>query len=266
MESSAGSDWRSEAPYRALIGCDAALFAWEWLRRDPDYRRAATRRDANPERFGLHLFEDPDRHAASARIWWCADTDPTVLAATAEPCPHPRAFDPARLARLMSIVTDADGVEHVLLADGRHTLRVDIIAGTLRQGPVRLAWRLSGLEEALAPTTTLRRLVDLYRTGFFSNAGQLSAAKARRWALLLRVRDALAEGASQRAIAAALFGEASLGARWRVDAPAYRLRVQRLVQAARRMARHDSAMLLRVLDRRRACSATTLCWSEPPSS
>lgn len=30
-------DWRDDAPYRALIGIDAAGLAWEWLRRDPDY-------------------------------------------------------------------------------------------------------------------------------------------------------------------------------------------------------------------------------------
>lgn len=30
-------DWREGAPYRALMGIDAAGLAWEWLRRDPDY-------------------------------------------------------------------------------------------------------------------------------------------------------------------------------------------------------------------------------------
>lgn len=30
-------DWRDDAPYRALMGIDAAGLAWEWLRRDPDY-------------------------------------------------------------------------------------------------------------------------------------------------------------------------------------------------------------------------------------
>lgn len=252
MAAGAAADWRSDAPYRTLIGCDAALFAWEWLRRDPEYRRAACHGDLKQAaRFGLHRFEDPDQSSTSARVWWRADTDPHVLAAVAEPGAGAGAFDPASLGSLMSIATDADGIERLLFADGRHTLRVDIMSGTLRQGPVRLAWALSGLEETRAPMATLRRLIDLDRTGCFANANHPSPAQARRMALLLRVHDALADGASQRALAGLLFGEHHLGARWRIDAPAYRLRVQRLVQAARRMARQHPAALLRMSRRHR---------------
>lgn len=246
MAAGAAADWRSDASYRALIGCDAAYFAWEWLRRNPEYRRAARQgRRSEPARFGLHHFEDPDRPSTSARLWWRADTDPHVLVAMAEPGRGADAFDPHRLASITSMRTDVDGTERLLLAKGPHALRIDITCGTLRQGPVHLAWALSGLGEVLAPMATLHRLIKLHRTGCFAKAGQPSPAQARRMALLLRVHDALADGASQRAIAVLLFGEDHLGTRWRIDAPAYRLRAQRLVQAAGRMARLHPALLLR---------------------
>ena len=250
MAAGAAADWRSDAAYRPLLGCDAELFAWEWLRRDPTYRQAAA---AGPEgdalRFGLHRFEDPDLPAQQAHPIWSAGFDPAVLSATAEPWDVPDAFALARLASLASLAVDASG-EHLLLSDGCHALRVDIAAGTIRQGPVRLHWQIAGLATALPPVATLRRLIILYRLGRFPKSPHPSTARARRWLLLLRVRDALADGASQREIASALFGDAAAGPRWRINASAYRLRVQRLVQATRRMAgQGPSAWLRSPIDR-----------------
>ena len=236
MASGALADWRSDADYRALLGCDAELFAWEWLRRDPAYRQAASAGpDGEALRFGLHRFEDPDLPACQAHPIWCAGYDPAALSAIAEPDSGPDAFALARVASLASLAVDASG-EHLLLSDGCHALRIDIAAGTIRQGPVRLNWQIAGLETALPPVATLRRLAILYRSGRFPHSSHPTPARAWRWLLLLRVRDALADGASQREIAAALFGNAVAGPRWRVDASAYRLRVQRLVQSTRRMA------------------------------
>lgn len=50
----------------------------------------------------------------------------------------------------------------------------------------------------------------------------------------LQFGDALLAGASQQAIARELFGDAIAPSRWRVKSASYRLRVQRLVKAARR--------------------------------
>jgi len=63
-------DWRSSAPYRALLGIDRAGLAWEWLRRDPGYIACARNArsaffacepartltaDAAAEQWGLHF-------------------------------------------------------------------------------------------------------------------------------------------------------------------------------------------------------------------
>jgi hypothetical protein len=67
-------------------------------------------------------------------------------------------------------------------------------------------------------------------------ADKLSPAQAARLVRWLRVADALATGASQRAIASALFGPHVGVARWRLEQASVRLQAQRLVRNARAMA------------------------------
>jgi hypothetical protein len=57
-----GSDWRSSAIYEYLYDLDASEFAWEFLRRNPDYRRDYK---ANPQR----ELVGEDGAEWSARTW-----------------------------------------------------------------------------------------------------------------------------------------------------------------------------------------------------
>lgn len=132
-------DWRSDAPYRALAACDAPLIAWEWLRRDPAYRAAVVRGDTDAGRFGLHRFEDPACSSALVGVWWRRDVDPFVLTAAAAPCAGTEAFSPDLLPVAAAIERLA-GTERLLVTDGARSLRVDIVAGTLLEGPVYLTW------------------------------------------------------------------------------------------------------------------------------
>lgn len=236
-------DWRSDAPYRALAACDAPLIAWEWLRRDPAYRAAVARGDTEAGRFGLHRFEDPACCSALARVWWRKDVDPFVLTAAAAPCAGSEAFSADRLP-VAAAVERLGGAERLLVTDGARSLRVDIVAGTLLEGPVYLTWQLPGLAAAAAPMHALARFIVLCRTGILRRGTYPSSAAARRWALLLRVGDALDAGASQREIAGAFFGEEAIGRRWRVNAAARRTQIQRLVRLARRLRAQPAARLL----------------------
>lgn len=236
-------DWRSDTPYRALAACDAPLIAWEWLRRDPAYRAAVVRGDTDAGRFGLHRFEDPVCSSALARVWWRRDVDPFVLTAAAAPCAGGEAFSPDLLPVAAAIERLA-GAERLLVTDGAHSLRVDIVAGTLLEGPAHLTWQLPGLVAAAAPMQALARFIALCRTGVLRRGTYPTPAAARRWALLLRVSDALDAGASQREIAAALFGEEAIGRRWRVNAAARRTQIQRLVRQTRWLRAQPAARLL----------------------
>lgn len=239
------ADWRDAAAYARLLDADRSIFAWEWLRRDPGYRAAAwaafERAEANEamraEPWGLHAFENPDLAAPNARPVWRVDVHPYVLTAVAAgPGGSPDAFDLARFGPMVTIVRAEAGHEHLLLSDGLRAIRIDVLAGSLSEGPVQLRYLLTGLASAERPLLTLRRLLGLCRTGRFSAALHPVEAKARRFVLMLRANDALASGARQREIAAELLSAEAREARWRVEAPTLRSRVQRLVQSARAMA------------------------------
>lgn len=236
MPAPVAADWRDAAPYARLLAGDRACFAWEWLRRSQDYadRWAAT--DGAPDRFGLLRFEDPARDARACRPLWHADVDRAVLLGEACPSDARHGFDLARFAALAKVMPGHPGssvTEHVLLSDGLRSIRIDLLSGTLSDGPAALRWRIDGMAEVGPQLLALRRLAALARHGHFAASLHPPERRARRWATMLRVHDALAAGATHREIAAVLFDIDATGPRWRVRSNPQRLQVQRLVAGAR---------------------------------
>jgi hypothetical protein len=246
-------DWREEEAYRELLPLQRSGFAWEWLRRDPAYRDAALSAlgagaaailegprigEAAAGRWGLHAFENPARSAPAARPMWRAGVHPFVLGASAETrrANDEDTFDLSRFGSLATLVRGEGGAEHLLLSDGMRTLRLDIMGASLASGPVRLEYRLAGFSGLEHQLLTLRRLLALWAGGNFSGALYPPWPRAKRHVLMLRAHDALAAGASQRDIAATLLSREAQRARWRVEAPTLRSRVQRLVRGARTLA------------------------------
>ena len=233
------ADWRDAQAYAQLIDADRSIFAWEWLRRDPDYRAAARigkdkRGVKNADHWGLHRFEDPLRAAPDARLLWRAEHHSLVLNAKAlAPAAPTDAIEFGRLAALATVEAGDAGGEHWLLSDGLRAIRFDLIDGTASEGPVELHYMLAGRASANGPLLALRRLLALAETGRFSRMLHPREPKARRWILTLRAYDALAAGATQREIAAGLLSEDAAEARWRVNAASLRSQVQRLTRAAR---------------------------------
>lgn len=243
-------DWRDGDAYAPLLLAERAVFAWEWLRRNPAYRTAAelglrnsvtderVERKCQPEAatWGLHAFENPALAAPLARPVWRADSFSLVLSARAgglgKPADH---FDIAQISRSATLVTGERGGDHLLISNGLRTIRLDVTNGGLRNGPVRLAYQLAGFESAEAPLLVLRRLVSFWRDRRFSPALHPREARARRWVLTLRVADAVADGAQQREIAAKLLDPEATEPCWRSRMPSVRSQVQRLVQSAGEM-------------------------------
>lgn len=229
-------DWKDAARYAALYGYGRRGFAWEWLRRSFRYRRAWKQRDDDPEAFGLVAYADPDLCAADARPIWSHATDPQVLCAdaaigTADPNDL---FDVRRFAPFVSVEVSAARVEHWLLSEGGWSIRLDLHDATLLGGPLLLSYRLSGLEAAMPKTVSLQRLLALARNGALAPHLHRHEPRAARWVNELRTADGLMAGASQQEIARVIFGTNVALRRWRIESPAYRLRVQRLVKAAQR--------------------------------
>lgn len=188
---------------------------------------------------GCIFAERPSVAAPDATIIWAAALDPGTLRIEARPATAADgddALDPALLRAWMTIVAGDDGREHVVLSDGWHHIRLDVDVGSFAiGGPVVLRYRLEGLlsaEELLLP---LRRFLHLCRHRSFARTLFTPDRQIPRWITLLRVYDAERAGASQREIAAVLFGPVA-EREWRASSDSWRSRVRRLVREARAMA------------------------------
>ena len=232
-------DWRDAAAYAPLLGADRSLLAWEWLRRDAEYRRASGRPGTEAGKFGLLAFEDPRRPVPLARPMWNARSDPHVLSVVRVQAAQ--ADDVLDLGQFEAMTTIVRGEEqeHLLLCDGLRTLRLDAPHLTFGTGPACFRYRLEGVVSAERGLITLRRLIALCRTGAIRSGPRCSEAQATRQVLLLRTFDALAAGAAQREIAQFLLSPSVSAPRWRAHESSVRSRVQRLVRSARQMGRDE---------------------------
>jgi hypothetical protein len=199
-----------------------------------------------PEYWGLHVYDEPDLAAPGARPVWSSEVHPFVLGVElllGAPCHE--MVDLEVLGEIARVVSGSDGLEHLLLSDGFHTIRIDVLSGSLAVRAAGLRYRLEGLAAAEQPLLTLRRFLALWRTGRFSRGLHGPEVRAARWILQLRAYDALLAGADQREIATRLLSRAAGEPRWRSQASSLRSRAQRLVRGARRMAAGGYLSLLR---------------------
>ena len=232
----APADWRSEACYASLLHCDRRGFAWEWLRRTAAYRDAWHERVVPPGRFGLVAYADPDKALVDARPIWTPETDTAVLGSrpAADIAGTDDLLDIRALADFVSVEIDDAQTEHWLLSDGQWVVRLDLHDGTLLGGPALLRHQLLGLRSCEPKLQTLRQLIALAHKGRMPRTLKPREARAERWILELRAADGIASGASQQDMARTFFGGSVANGRWRIESGSYRLRVQRLVRAARR--------------------------------
>src|SRR5690606_22253667 len=116
-------DWRDDDAYAPLLGVEPAAIAWEWLRRDPRYRVAASASPRAPGTapavvtahpaaacWGLHVFAEPSLAADAARPIWRSEWFPRVLVAEAVQRGVARdRFDLSRFAAFSTVVRDEAG-------------------------------------------------------------------------------------------------------------------------------------------------------------
>lgn len=167
------------------------------------------------------------------RLVWSATVDPSVIVCTAEPIAidHPDACHISQLALATTTVVGLSGTEHLAISDGLRRIRLDVVDGTLLSGSVRLHYRLAGFSDAEPQLITLQRLLAFHRLGRFARGLHPRESKAERWVMMLRAHDLSVAGASQREIAAELFGS-DASREWRTRSDYLRLRIQRLLRDA----------------------------------
>lgn len=158
----------------------------------------------------------------------------------------PDGLDLERIASWLTVVTDPDGYDHAVLSDGRHHIRLDVAQGRLAgETLVHLHYRLHGLGSAEAGILPLRRLLHFQHHRRFARSLFLRDPWIERGIQLLRVHDALADGASQREIGAVLFGEARVAEDWNDRSDSLRSRIRRLVREAKALAQGGYRELMR---------------------
>lgn len=245
-------DWPSDVTYRYLDAASPAEIAWEWLRRDPDYcsltptsidrmdgdlRTARAASATVGACWGCLNTPPPCRTWAESPVLWSASIDPTVLAVMAVPADDTNdgAFD-LRRWRAMATLLSSPGGEHLLLRDTGSSVRLDVISGTLRDGPVMLFHDLARAELLEPGMASLRRFHHLCRTGQFPAVNGAPTQQSRRMILALRTHDALAQGASIRDIGIMVHGDERVRAEWPGSGDALKSQARRLIGLAREMA------------------------------
>lgn len=148
----------------------------------------------------------------------------------------PDRLDLKSLKQFLSVVIGSDGKEHAVLSDGARHIRLDIDDGTIGEHyPVRVCFSFDGIGRAEAALMALRRFLHLHRRHVFSKSLFPRDPAIVKGIMLLRVSDALAEGASHRELAEILYGHRRL-ADWHGSSGSLRSRVRRLAKEARKTA------------------------------
>jgi hypothetical protein len=225
-----GGDWRAAETYRPLLSADASAWAWEFARRG----RGAVR-DQLPDDLCFASAGADDAQGPIAL--WRFEADPSIPVFEARPAKarNADALDVRALGLPCLVVTSDAGDQHVLIADGARRLRLAVTMGDVLAGPALLQFKLPS-RDSVACLESLRDLLVLRDTGRLPPSGKAGAQRAGRLLHLLRALDARRAGASQRQIAALLFGEGRVAQDWSGASDYMRMRVQRLVRSAEQMA------------------------------
>jgi hypothetical protein len=168
---------------------------------------------------------------------WCAAPDYEHLLVHANPAAaHEQGFDLRHLAQFATVIVDPDGTEHVTFSDGTRRLQIDVLSGSLINGPVRVQLVCNAVSHFATNAAALAKLASLVRHRRFVRSHFPQERCVARWIKALRVHDARCAGASQREIALALYGTARVQDEWHSESDAMRANVRRLIAAARCLA------------------------------
>lgn len=214
----------------------AADYAWEFLRRNADYRAEFERQGRDDEidpRWGLRFRADPAVSAPEAEVFWRPEVAPGFVVPLAEG--GEGQGGPRRPLRPVGAVRLAEDGRHLRLENG---LQLFLRGDARPDGPLVVVLTFDrdyGLRVQAADA--LHRKAGPLRT-------QLPAARRQRLEQALRALDGAREDASYRTIAKGLFGEAAVEREpWKTGS--VRDTTIRLVRLGERMMRGGYLKLLR---------------------
>jgi hypothetical protein len=182
---------------------------------------------------GLTFAEDPAHSCASVLPVWSRAADPRVLAVRATPLAegkHGWAAHPFNLDLFPDHSLVDDGQEHVRIDHPDGVIRLDVISGSLRAGPVTLAFEIE-YDDRLSIQLSAARDFDMAISG----EGMGSPGPERLAGLLtaLHAVDARAAGASLRNSADLLLGAGD----WPGNGEYRKSRIRRMIAVGEQLLR-----------------------------
>lgn len=231
--------WYPTAAYLYVLHLDDLALAWEYLRRNPEYRRDWRDRQRRPEaaqRWGLRQLEDPHLDARDAHPAWFPDHPELIhLYPDVDPMPDSVAFDFWRIPGSKGLIHDGRRLRLTTRWPGCFLLLT--VAPGLEQG---MAY-VHAVRACARPCARFRAIAaELDRLAVAADAAPLAAARCRPCpAVLLELQtlqalDATLAGASLREVAAGLFGPVAVTGGWHADG-GLRSKVRRLVRRGREL-------------------------------
>ena len=232
---------------------DPSDWAWEFMRRNPDYRAdwrgsvprhlphitlddgtqllRLRRRFPRAERWGLYAFADPSFPARRVPAFWHPDALKRVVRVRAEP---PKLHESTALLALSSFKVDrvaAIGVDNVPLVlmkgPGSH-VPVEIRGLAALTLPFAPVFEIDGLLDLSAQTELLKRL-HRFAEQAPTGASRLAFAIDERLHHALIALDESLAGKTYRQIAITIFGEKRVAEEWQGPSQFLKDRTRRLV-------------------------------------
>ena len=215
--------WRASAAYLYVLPLDGPSLAWEYLRRNPDYRRDwarySRRRECIAKRWQLQSLEDPSMDARVIQPLWRPEPDLLVrLTADAgnDAAEAPR-FSLWAIAGRKSLVHDGSRlVLFVFMAD--RVLRI-AIAANLSDGDAFAYVVPAGArtQDRWNAVGTVRAVLEGGRIPETSAVPIRPDRVALAHMRSLQALDGVLAGASQREIASVIFGSSRVHESWCAD-------------------------------------------------
>jgi hypothetical protein len=243
----APDDWRDAENYRWLVTLPRTGWAWEFLRRSPEYQaahtasltaeRQAKHREALP--FGLLCFEEPSRDARVADAMWQMKVCRDVLPLASSPMRPGTAVHTLRLDTLRCRTVEYDyGVENrkeVLLAEDGRSLQLTIFGNTPLHEALLLTPALPVARHGDSRLLAVRRLADVVKHGWLRPALYKRERQSARLARVVQALDGWLAKASQREIAIALYTQDRVDRDWNDPRNHMRDHVRRAVAYGREL-------------------------------
>ena len=147
---------------------------------------------------------------------------------------HDDFVDVRRLEADTTVLRLSDGTEHVRLASGANSISLEVMEGTVLNGPVRLVSLIENFKTVPAQIQTLERLHTLWRLKKFRRKDFRPDRRSQRWLLALRALDLDDAQYTHREISNLILSDDDPEV-WRREKNSLRARVRRLISLGREL-------------------------------